>query len=171
MARARASASCRRADGAIARFAPRGRAGFTLVELLVVLTILGSLVALAFPGMVRLYATVRATFEQDDIERQLLALPQQVRESGEGGVLIGTSQDDVVHARALTLLKPGVEEWPILRLALPAGWSVTVPKPIYYHFTGMCEGGEVSFALPPVSMTYQLLPPLCRPRLADASQN
>ena len=133
------------------------------------LTILAGLAAVAVPGMVRLYTSVRGSFEQDDLRRQLLVLPEQVRESGQGGVLVGTSDDDVADARALTAKKPGIEEWPILRLHLPVGWSVSVPKPIYYHFTGMCEGGEVSFSLPPLSYTYELTAPLCRPLLADAA--
>jgi prepilin-type N-terminal cleavage/methylation domain-containing protein len=148
-----------------------GGEGFTLVELVVVLAILAGLVAVAFPGIVRLYASVRWAFEQDDLRRQLLVLPEQVRDSGQGGILIGTSEDDLKRARALTLLKPGIEEWPVLRLTLPAGWSMSVAKPIYYHFTGVCEGGAVSFTLPPMSYTYQLTAPLCRPLLANASAN
>ena len=147
-----------------------GGAVFTLIELVVVLAILAGLAALAFPGLVRVYASVRASLEQDDLQRQLLDLPERVRDSGEGGVLIGLSEDDLARARALTLKKPGVEDWPTLRLDLPSGWSMTVPKPIYYHFTGVCEGGEVSFTLAPVTLTYDLPPPLCRPRLVNAGR-
>ena len=50
---------------------------------------------------------------------------------------------------------------------LPPSIAVTVPKPIFYHFTGACDGGEVIFSLPPLSLHYVLTPSLCRPRVVD----
>ena len=44
-----------------------------------------------------------------------------------------------------------------------------VPTPVYYHFTGACDGGEVVFSLSALSLRYVLTSPLCRPILADAA--
>ena len=170
MGRTRALASCRRADGAASALPTRARApaGFTLIELMVVLAIIAGLLAVAAPGFVRLYASVRVALEQQDLERQLLMLPRQVRTFGESGVLIDPQSDNPEHPQA-ALASTGIEIWRPLRLDLPAGWSASVPRPIFYHFTGICEGGEVTFSLPPLSLTYSLAAPLCRPQLADAN--
>jgi len=44
-----------------------------------------------------------------------------------------------------------------------------VDRPILYHFSGACEGGEVVFSLPPVALRYVLAPPLCRPISSNAA--
>ena len=168
MGRTRALASCRKADGAAPASArPRGQAGFTLIELMVVLAIVAGLLAVAAPGFVKLYASVRVALERQDLERQLLILPSQMRASGESGVLIDPQNDNPEHAVQGLGAATGIETWRTVRLDLPAGWTVTVPRPIFYHFTGACEGGEVTFSLPPLSLTYSLAAPLCRPQLAD----
>ena len=146
----------------------RPQAGFTLIELMVVLAIIAGLLAVAAPGFIRIYASVRMALEQQDLERQLLLLPRQVRTAGESGVLIDPQGDNPEHPHG-ELASTGIEMWRPLRLDLPAGWTVSVPRPIFYHFTGVCEGGEVTFALPPLSLTYSLAAPLCRPQLADAN--
>lgn len=136
---------------------------------MVVLAIVAGLLAVASPGFIRLYASVRVALEQQDLERQLLMLPRQVREFGESGVLIDPLNDNPEHSVQGGLPGSGIEVWQTLRLDLPSGWSVTVPRPIFYHFTGACEGGEITFSLPPLSLNYSLAAPLCRPQLADAN--
>jgi type II secretory pathway pseudopilin PulG len=137
-----------------------------LVEILVVLAILAGLMAIAFPQFVTLYARVRTAFDRDDLEQQLYALPQRVRESGRAGILAGpvseTDPPEPIGDASFEL-----EEPQLLHLDLPAGWQIQIPKPILYHFSGACDGGEVTFSLPPVSLHYRLSPPLCLPRLAD----
>jgi type II secretory pathway pseudopilin PulG len=127
---------------------------------MVVLALVAALIGIAFPTFVRLYARARVSFERKDLEHQLASLPERVRASGEAGVL-ADPKDDLDG-------KPAYAEARRLKLDLPQDWSMRVPSPIFYHFTGACDGGEVTFALPPVSLHYVLTPPLCRPRLADA---
>ena len=146
-------------------------AGFTLLELLVVLAIMAGLVAIAVPQFSHLYSGVRASFERADLEQQLLALPQMVRQRGRGGVLLDPSQEFAPGSAAGDIVPPGsreFEQWERLQLNLPTGWAIRVPKPIFYRFTGVCSGGEVDFSSPPAVLRYNLVAPLCRPRLAEA---
>lgn len=149
-----------------------GLAGFTLLELLVVLVIMAGLVAIAVPQFSQLYGRVRVSYERADLEQQLLALPQLVRQRGRGGVLLDPSEEPAPGSKLADIVPPGsseFEQWERLRLELPAGWAMRVPKPVFYRFTGACSGGEVDFSLPPTMLRYNLVPPLCRPRLAEAN--
>jgi prepilin-type N-terminal cleavage/methylation domain-containing protein len=145
--------------------------GFTLLELLVVLAIMAGLVAIMVPQFLQLYSRVRVSLERDELEQQLLELPQLVRQRGRGGVLLDPSQEFDPASAAIDIAPPGIngfEQWEELRLNLPPGWVMRVPKPVFYRFTGACSGGEVDFSLPPAVLRYNLIPPLCRPRLAAA---
>jgi prepilin-type N-terminal cleavage/methylation domain-containing protein len=151
---------------------PYGRDGFTLIEVTVVLAIVAALVAIAYTYFAPLTVRARAAFERDDLERQLLELPQRVRLSGRGGILTSRSGDNLSDGTILTVegvAKAGnaLEEWQVLRLELPKGWHLRVAQPIFYHFSGACEGGEVLFQLSPMSLRYLLVPPLCRPIRSD----
>jgi type II secretory pathway pseudopilin PulG len=134
---------------------------------MVVLALIAVLLAIAAPQFVRLYARARVAFEREDLERQLFELPEKVRTAGRAGVLADPRAPDSGSGGP----GPGgadLEDPQRLSLDLPRDWAVEVPKPIFYHFTGACDGGEVIFSLPPLSLRYVLSPPLCRPRLADA---
>jgi prepilin-type N-terminal cleavage/methylation domain-containing protein len=152
----------------------RSEGGFSLIELLVVLAIVGALAAIAYGFTPSLTDRIRAALARDDFERQLLELPQRVRLSGRGGVLVTRSADDLpdsvvlsVEGRAAT---DPLEDWQVLRLDIAKPWHLAVPMPIYYHLSGACDGGEVAFLLPPVTLRYVLTPPLCRPIRDDAGQ-
>jgi type II secretory pathway pseudopilin PulG len=140
-----------------------------LIEVLVVLALLAALLAVAFPEFSKLYASVALSTERGDVERQLLELPQAVRAAGRGGVLFDPEKDadDGLIAAAGPAVADLEASRP-LHLDLPHGWRLSVPRPIRYHFTGACDGGEVILSRPPLSLRYVLTPPLCRPQIADA---
>jgi len=150
----------------------RAERGFTLVEVIVLLVIIASLTGLAYSFMVPFGARVRAGFARSDIERQLLELPQRVRLSGHGGILASQSGDDLPDGAVIDVegVPPGalLEAWQVLRMTLPDGWRLFIDKPIVYHLSGSCEGGEVILARPPEMLRYELVAPLCRPARADA---
>jgi prepilin-type N-terminal cleavage/methylation domain-containing protein len=149
--------------------------GFTLIEILVVLAIVAALAAVAYAFTAPVAARVRAVFAQDDFERQLMELPQRVRLNGHGGILVASSADDA--AQVATVSVEGIaatdplEGWQVLRLDVAKPWRLLVPKPVYYHLSGACDGGEVTFLLSPVVLRYVLTPPLCRPIRTDAESS
>lgn len=168
MAPSKESASCRhRAEPSPVQPNPTGAtaAGFTLLELLVVLAIIAVLVAVTTPIFSHVYARARFALEREDLERQLLVLPAQVRSEGHNAILTGPD----ATATSLPPAGPTPAAWQTLHLQLPQGWSMEVPKPIIYHFNGICDGGEVVFSVPSLSVTYDLVAPLCRPQIAHAT--
>jgi len=138
--------------------------GFTLIELIVVIAIIAALGTIAYAYFAPLNARVRAVFERDDLEGQLLALPQRVRLSRSGDDL---PEGTIVDVEGVAETGNALEQWQVLRLELPKPWRLRVARPIFYHFSGSCEGGEVEFVLPPVSLHYVLTAPLCRPIRSD----
>ena len=152
----------------------RDEGGFTLIEVLVVLAIVAVLGTLAYTYVMPLYARARVAYERDDIERQLLELPQRVRLSGHGGVLTSRSGDDlpddaIIEVEGAAKSGNAVEQWQVLRLAVPRSWRLRLERPIFYHFSGACEGGGIVFAAASETLRYELTAPLCRPIRADAN--
>jgi prepilin-type N-terminal cleavage/methylation domain-containing protein len=146
--------------------------GYTLLELLVVLAIVGGLVAVAAPRTIRMWDSTRIGLIQDDIERQLFDLPTRVRLSGHAGYL--SSQEKLPDSEPTPdQLRPrlpydgsgSVEAWQKLELHLPDHWQMQTAKPVYFHFSGACDGGEVSFAGEGLELRYRLTAPACRPVL------
>jgi prepilin-type N-terminal cleavage/methylation domain-containing protein len=155
---------CRKAQAPLSRAEPdaargpaarRGAAGFTLVEMLVVLAILGLLAALAFPALTRAYDRARFAFGRDSIERAIDLLP--LRAYGEARRLV------LDYANGAPPAEPVPET---VRLPLPEGWRARTEEPIVYTETGVCLGGALSLALGQETYTYALDPPRCRPRLS-----
>lgn len=136
-----------------------------MLELLVVMAIMAGLVAIALPSFVQLFARVRYSYERSDVERQLYDMPQLVRQRGRGGVLVDSSLSVRDAAAADVEGREAVlQRWDFLRIDLPQGWSMRVPRPLFYRFTGACSGGEVDLSTPSAVFRYRLAPPLCRPQ-------
>lgn len=134
------------------------QAGFTLVELLVVLAILAGLGAIAGPPLARLYDRIAFSLAREDVERAIGALPEQARLAGHSLWLVGQPDPgeavpaDPLAARAQVLL--------------PRGWRLEVPRPIQFRFDGLCLGGEFTIIAESARYAYRLDAPFCRPALS-----
>lgn len=123
--------------------------GFTLLELLVVLVIMGLMASLIMPEFEKILTSLNASLERDRIQSEITSLSYRAYTLGQSFTLETN--------RTSTLLPDGQ---PILDI--PQGWSIKARKPIAYHFTGHCTGGILEMHQPgrPVEVI-TLTPPRC----------
>jgi prepilin-type N-terminal cleavage/methylation domain-containing protein len=118
--------------------------GFTLLEVLVVLALIGVVMGLALPNLARYYDSVAYQSTWRSIESELNQLPVRAFESG----------------RALRLETAAARE---LLPALPTDWRVEIVGSIAYRPSGWCEGGMVTVtAASGEQRRWQLRSPECR---------
>lgn len=124
--------------------------GFSLLEMVVVLAILGLVTALAAPSLLRTIATWQRQSQVDVVLDEIRGLPGRARSSGADIEL-----DDAAVANATG------------PLAVPEGWSLSVPTPWHVQGNGVCLGGEL--LLDDGQRTWQIVvaAPFCEPRLAE----
>lgn len=132
------SASCRPSEPG----APAG--GFTLLELLIVLALIGVTAAVVVPGLARTYEAIAASGERAEVVRALEALPVAVRKAGEP-----------LH------LDPGVGGTLSSRVELPEGWTVRLMAPLRIERTGYCHSSRVAVVRGDVTETWRMQEPAC----------
>jgi general secretion pathway protein G len=122
--------------------------GYTLIELLIVLVIMGMLMGLTTPRLVQMYDSVVFSLERDEIVFQLGGLPFSVYQRGE----------------RFSILSIGNESGPPL-LVLPSGWHLNHSQTtdVVYSPLGYCSGGEAVFKKGERELIIQLDPPMCLP--------
>ena len=101
--------------------------GFSLIELMVVMALLGLLAGIALPNLYSTYASFRYRGELEIIKEQVNLLGQKAYDVGvsfelrevEGRLVLPESLD----------------------FDLPSGWTVAISDPIFYSSNGACSGG------------------------------
>jgi prepilin-type N-terminal cleavage/methylation domain-containing protein len=119
--------------------------GFTLLEMLVVLALIGVMAGLALPNFSRFLESFTLKNQWAAVERELADLPYQIFISGTAFQL-----DSRTASTRLT--------------TLPEGWRVETTQPITYRFSGWCEGGRLAvISATGTRRDYQLAAPTCNP--------
>lgn len=124
--------------------------GFSLLEMLVVLVILGMAAALVAPSLSRTAERVRAAGDRDELVRRLGFLSAAVRAEGRDRHWV-----------------PG-DALEVPRFAWPEGWKVHVLTALRVEASGFCAGGDVRVRGPGGERRYRLEAPDCQVVDADA---
>lgn len=117
------------------------RNGFTLVEVLVVLILLGLTSALVLPKFPAIYERFKSRAEQDAFFQGLGVLTLKAYTQQQTIIL---SQDSAPQL-----------------LELPPGWQLHIDKPIVYKANGVCLGGSLSYIAKGITTQIKLAPPYC----------
>jgi len=125
------------------------RAGFTLLEILVVLSITGLLAAIALPQLHRTARSFERNGQRSDLKTAIEGLGYQAYISGKPIIL-----DNAAGTAAKGATGGGI--------VVPPEWRVRVAQPIHYSANGVCGGGRIFISDPEGQReAYQLRPPKC----------
>ena len=120
--------------------------GFTLLEMIVVLAILGLATAMVAPSALRSIDTWRRQTEQDSLLDQIRALPGNARTAGR---MVIVSSETLASAEA--------------PLKISADWTLRVPSAWRVHPNGVCDGGEVEIVNAYGVRVIEVASPFCDP--------
>ena len=132
---------------------PGPQRGFTLLELLVVLALVGLVAAIAFPNLERMAAAVTRATERDHILDQFGGLGRRALHRGRNYVVFGTGVTAEADSGVLTgvetsgdgdateLLRDGYELYPI---EVPEGWEIRLDPPLLVRANGVCLGAVLT---------------------------
>ncbi len=119
--------------------------GFTLIEILVVLAVMGLLTSIAVPAMQRMAEGYEISTQRAQLLADLNGMSYRAYANGKRVVL--TDQDS-----------KGSQA-----LIIPPGWRIQTDKPIVYNFNGLCDGGKLTLIAPDNhEEALQLEPPRCQ---------
>ena len=129
---------------------PSEQQGYTLLEIVVVLAIMGLVAAMVAPAAVRSIDSWRRQADTDALAEQVRSLPGRARARGRAIVI-----DD----EALAGEDPPLRGEP--------GWVLSVPTPWRVHANGVCDGGPLVARDPAGNeRAWQVQGPFCDPRPA-----
>jgi prepilin-type N-terminal cleavage/methylation domain-containing protein len=153
--------------------AKKTTAGFTLLEILIVLFIIGLSAAVVFPNLPLIIDRVSYSNKRINLNEQINLLPHIAIRTGRDLVLSENlikkdliNQDpsyisEELHKLALSLSYYSVNLYPAT-IEIPKDWSVQIPDPIIYKASGLCLGGTIRIQTNREAHNITLLPPSCQ---------
>lgn len=142
--------------------------GFTLLELLVVMLLLGLLAGIAMPRLTQIYDSLTGAATLDDILSRINALGYQALREGRAFELgeypppvRATLADEEGEPAEADAPEPSGAPPP---LELPPRWRLRADPPIRYHANGVCDGGTLELSLEDKVYQIELSPPFCSAR-------
>lgn len=127
------------------------RDGFTLLEMVVVMSILGLVTAMAAPSLLNTIDTWQRQTQVDAVLDQVRGLPGRARATGAAIRL---------DPQSLAAKQPP--------LTIPDGWSLAVSAPWQVQANGVCEGGGLQLSDGARVWAIAVAAPLCEPSLVEA---
>ena len=133
--------------------------GFTLLEMLTVLFIIGLAASLALPNLSLVFDRIKFSNEQKSAYRSINLLSYKALSQNKDFVLFNDTKESLNNQElglynSAMLSKVSVE--------LPTGWSLSVEKPIFYKSSGFCSGGSILLSVGKYSYPLKLNPPYCQ---------
>lgn len=119
--------------------------GFSLLEMLVVLAILGLAAGLVAPSLFRTVDRVQLAGEREAVQRLILGLPVFARRNGQA----------IVWEAETVAPAPAGLSW-------PEGWQVYPLTPLHVGANGWCSGASLEVRGPGETIRLQVRPPDCR---------
>ena len=142
------------------------KSGYSLMELLVVLSLVSLISALAMPNLVTLYRNFSNTLALDEIARQINGIGYRAHLARQSYWLESIAATDI--ATNATSINESVNadfgsNAIAIGLDLPEGWSLDVIKPVRYSANGACAGGALNIYFQgTLRHSTNLNPPYCQ---------
>ncbi len=153
--------------------------GFTLLEMLVVLSLIGLMAGFVAPDLMSMTDRIAFAMEREKFEHALAALPYEAYRQKKDLLLESTKdpypkpstpsdENDVgVVLNTVTGKMDGLVQMPILiepaPLKMPENWVLKTEAPILYRAAGYCNGGRVDVLVGTLVYQYELKAPECQP--------
>lgn len=146
-------------------------AGYTLLEIVIVLALLGLMAGLALPRMEKLYTGVQHSMQRSEVLRSLANLGYQAWSQQKSFVLIQYPRStDTSSKKNQQESTHNFAEPTELVFSLPEDWRVTTEHPVIYRKNGICSGGIVTVGYQDIETKYTLAAPFCVPEQMAASE-
>ena len=117
-------------------------AGFTLLELIVVLVVLGAAMALALPNLQNLYDSLVRRSDRDLVRDEIARLGAEAALAGRD-MVVWPEEAELPSAEAVRLraAAPGHVRH---ELDLPPNWRIELDQPLLVRANGVCSGARLT---------------------------